>query len=244
MTVDRTGRELVVGALDHVVEVLGLEEDGGGPVLELTATAGPVAGDRIGAFHVYRGSGVRVVYSALTHDRLGLDTHQVYGFAAADSPVPHLFLDSAISPSTDGTFHLGLDLAPRVDLGVHLDWSEAVYDGLAGLRAEALARPGVQPVPSLGPLQWSLRSPWMLAAITDAAALRSLEDVVTAYRDRWVDLVRGGVPAPVPGPQALAERDALSRATIFSARANPVWGLLGRLVGEEQSEAMRALLVG
>jgi hypothetical protein len=249
LVVDRAGRELVTATLEQLVEALDLVEettDDGGPALALRGAFGPVDGQPIGAFRVYRGSGVRLVYSALTHDLLGLDTHQVYGFTAEGSAVPHFFLDSAISPSTDGTFHLGLDLAPRVDLGVHLGYSQAVFDGLADLRAEALARPGVLPVPSLGPLQWSLRSPWMVAAITDRAALRSLGDVVAAYRDRWVALVRSGLPegaGHLPPPGALAERDAASRATLFSPRANPVWGLLGRLVGEEQAEAMRALLV-
>ena len=248
--VDRAGRELVVETLEHIVKALDLTERtgaDGAPALALQGAFGPVDGQPVGAFHVYAGSGVRLVYSALAHDALGLDTHQLYGFTGVGSAVPHFFLDSAISPSTDGTFHLGLDLSPRVDLGVHLDYSEAVYDGLAALRAEALARQGVHPVPSLGPVQWSLRSPWMVAAITDAAALRSLGDVVAAYRDRWVELVLAGLPASagaLPDEAALAERDALSRALLFSARTNPVWGLLGKLVGGEQAEAMRSLLVG
>ena len=248
--VDRAGCQLVGESLEILVTALDLVEEtapGGGPALPLRGAFGPVDGQPVGAFRIYSGSGVRLVYSALTHDALGLDTHQLYGFTAAGSAVPHFFLDSAISPSTDGTFHLGLDLSPRVDLGVHLDYSEAVYGGLADLRGGALALPGVLPVPSLGPVQWSLRSPWMVAAITDATALRSLGDVVAAYRDRWVELVRSGLPAAagdLPAAAALAERDARSRALLFSARTNPVWGLLGKLVGAEQSDAMRAMLVG
>jgi nucleoside-diphosphate-sugar epimerase len=247
--IDRTGRELVRGELDRIIEALGLVEQTGADgdaALPLQGVGGPLDGRRIGEFRVYTGSGVRVVYSALSIDEFGMDTHQVYAYTAPDSAVPHLFLDTAISPNTDGTFHFGLDLVPRVDLGASLDYSEGVYGPITEARAEALAAPGVMPVPSLGPLQWSIRSPWMAAAIVMPDDLRRLEAVTDVYVDRWITLVRDGLPEAAAADatgQDLAGRDARNRAAMFSPRTNPVWGLLDRLVGAEQATAMRDLLL-
>jgi hypothetical protein len=176
-----------------------------------------------------------------------MDTHQVYGFTAPGSPLPHLFLDTAISPNTEGTFHFGLDLAPRVDLGASLDYALAVYGPLDEPRAAALSQPGVLPVPSLGPLQWTLRSPWMAAAIVAPSDLARLGGVVDAYLDQWLALMGGGLPAEVAASvdwQDLPRRDRLSREAMFSPRTNPVWTLLDRLVGPDTAGQMRAMLVG
>ncbi|WP_372727743.1 NAD-dependent epimerase/dehydratase family protein [Nocardioides sp.] len=247
--VDRTGREIVTAALERIVSDLGLvEETGpdGAAALPLTGAGGPLDGKSIGAFRVFtREDGVRVVYSVLAVDDFGMDTHQIYAFTPASGAVPHLFLDTAISPNTDGTFHFGLDLVPRVDLGVSLDYSEAVYGPVAEARAEALGRPGVMPVPSIGPLQWSIRSPWMVAAIVRPEDLRGLADVVDSYVDQWVELVQKGLPESAAADAAgvdLAARDARSRAAIFSPRTNPVWGFLDRLVGADAARAMVDLL--
>jgi hypothetical protein len=161
--------------------------------------------------------------------------------------VPHLFLDTAISPNTGGTFHVGVDLVPRVDLGATLDYTLEVYDPLTEPRAEALAAPGVMPVPSLGPLQWSLRSPWMVAAIVAPEDLVRLDPVISAYVDQWLGLVGFGLSDDSRGAaswQDLPMRDRQNRLAMFSARTNPVWILLDRLVGPESAARMRALLVG
>ena len=100
-------------------------------------------------------------------------------------------------------------------------------------------------MPSLGPLQWSLRSPWMIAAIAAPGDLKALDPAVTAYVDQWLQLVDAGLPEPAAADarwQDLAERDRRNRAAMFSPAANPVWFLLDRLVGPEQSSAMRGLL--
>jgi hypothetical protein len=254
MSLDRTGRDIVVAVLDRIVSDLGLVEaldDADQSALSLVGIGGPLDGRQIGEFREFaradgHGSeGVRVVYSALSVDDFGMDTHQIYAFTGADSAVPHLFLDTAISPNTDGTFHFGLDLVPRVDLGVSLDYSEAVFGPLTDVRAEVLGRPGVQPVPSLGPLQWSIRSPWMVAAIVLPEDLRSLVDAVEAYVDQWLELVQQGLPAGAAADAEgvdLAARDARNRAATFSPRTNPVWGFLDRLVGVESAQAMVDLL--
>ncbi len=248
--IDRSGRELVTGVLDRIVTTLGLiEETGpdGGARLPLTALGGPLGGQRIGQFRVFsRSDGIRVVSSSLSIDEFGMDTHQVYAFTPPANPIPHLFVDTAISPNTDGTFHFGLDLMSRVDLGASLDYSEAVYVPLTEPRAIALGLPGVLPVPSLGPLQWSVRSPWMVAAIVQPDGLKELAPVTDAYVDRWLGLVADGLPLEAradAGWQDLARRDLLNRTAMFSPRTNPVWGLLDRLVGEPAVADMTALLV-
>jgi hypothetical protein len=248
--VDGRGGDIVRAVLDRLVTELALVEvtgDDGDAHLPLHAVGGPLDGMRIGEFRVYDGSGVRLVYSRLSVDELGMDTHQVYAFTAADSPVPHLFLDTAISPNTEGTFHVGVDLVPRADLGASLDYTLEVYDSLTEPRAAALAAPGVMPVPSLGPLQWSLRSPWMVAAIVAPEDLGRLGDVITAYVDRWLALVGFGLTEAVADSvawQDLPARDVENRHAMFSPRTNPVWILLDRLVGPESAARMRALLVG
>jgi hypothetical protein len=175
-----------------------------------------------------------------------MDTHQVYAYTAADSAVPHLFLDSAISPNTDGTFHFGLDLIPRVDLGANLDYSEAVYGPVTEARAEALSQPGVMGVPSLGPLQWSIRSPWMAAAIVAPDDLRKLGSIVDVYVDHWLGLMNNGLPAGIVTAAETAildARDRRNREAMFSPRTNPVWGLLDKLVGPDVAQAMKDVLI-
>ncbi|HAM24342.1 MAG TPA: hypothetical protein DHW34_00500 [Actinobacteria bacterium] len=249
--IDRTGREVVRSVLARVIAETGVTEvlaEDGSPALPLTGAGGPLEGVSIGAFHEYtRDDGLRLVYSELSVDAFGMDTHQLYAFTPAGSAVPHLFVDSAISPNTDGTFHFGLDLAPRVDLGSHLDYSEAVYGPLTTPRSEALSQPGVEPVPSLGPLQWSIRSPWMVAAITDPAALRSLTGITDLYVTQWLALLANGLGSEVENTitdEPVELRDRRNREAMFSPRTNPVWGLLDKLVGAEAAQAMKDLLVG
>jgi nucleoside-diphosphate-sugar epimerase len=248
--IDHTGREMVQAALTRVIDTLGLTEEtgvDGDAALPLHAVGGPLDGRRIGEFRVYtRADGTRVVYSALTIDEFGMDTHQLYAFTAADSAIPHLFLDTAISPNTDGTFHFGLDLVSRLDLAASLDYSEAVYAPLTDARTEAITAPGVMPVPSLGPLQWSIRSPWMVASIVMPDDLRKLSAVVDVYVGQWLTLMAEGLPAAAADDAAwqnLPERDRRNREAIFSPRTNPVWMLLDRLVGQEAATAMRDLLL-
>ncbi len=246
---DHTGREIVHGLLGRIISDLGLTEetgDDGDALLPLEAIGGPLDGERIGEFRVFtRNDGLRVVQSAMSVELFGMDTHQVYAFTPADSAIPHFFVDTAISPNTDGTFHFGLDLAPRLDLGASLDYTEAVYGPLTDIRSEALGQPGVMPVPSLGPLQWSIRSPWMAAAIVQPDDLRKLATVADAYLDQWLRLMANGLPAAAGADAAWqdpGERDRRNRAAMFSPRTNPVWMLLDRLVGAEAAQAMRDLL--
>jgi hypothetical protein len=247
--IDRTGRQMVLAALDRVVTELGLVEQTGADgdaALPLHGVGGPLDGVRIGEFRVYgRSDGTRVVYSGLSIDDFGMDTHQLYAFTASGSAVPHLFLDTAISPNTEGTFHFGLDLVPRVDLGASLDYSESIYAPLTDVRAQTLATPGVMPVPSLGPLQWSIRSPWMVAAIVMPEDLRGLQGAVDVYVERWLSAMQEGLSDAALADaswQDLPTRDRMNRAAMFSPRTNPVWGLLDRLVGVDAAAAMVALL--
>jgi nucleoside-diphosphate-sugar epimerase len=248
LTIDTAGRQIVQAALRRITEARSMTEQlvDGDAALPLHAVGGPLDGQRIGEFRVYSDeAGNRVVYSALTIESFGMDTHQVYAFTGPESAVPHFFLDTAISPNTEGTFHFGLDLVPRVDLGASLEYADAVYGPLTEQRGEALAQPGILPVPSLGPLQWSLRSPWMAAAIAAPADLGQLASLADAYLDQWLSLSSDGLSAAAQADvawQSPAERDRRNRAAMFSPRTNPVWMLLDRLVGADASQAMRDLL--
>ena len=248
--IDRTGREIVTAALERIVTDLGLVEETGSDGGAALAADRRWAARWMASRSARSGSspatdGVRVVYSVLAVDDFGMDTHQIYAFTPASRALPHLFLDTAISPNTDGTFHFGLDLVPRVDLGVSLDYSEAVYGPVTEARAEALGRPGVMSVPSIGPLQWSIRSPWMVAAIVRPEDLNGLATSWTPTSTSGSSWCRRACPRrrpPTPPGVDLAARDARSRAAIFSPRTNPVWGFLDRLVGAETARAMVDLL--
>jgi hypothetical protein len=248
---DRAGEKLVTASLTKIIDALGLKEQtgpDGDAVLPVNGVGGPLDGQRIGEFRVYtRSDGITLIYSRLSIEAFAMDTHQVYGFTASDSPIPHLFIDTAISPNTEGTFHFGLDLVPRVDLGANLAYSLDVYAPLDEIRADALARPGVMPVPSIGPLQWSIRSPWMVPAIVLPADLLALSDVTDAYVDRWLELVNGAMDPEVAAEAAsqhVAIRDTRNREAMFSPQTNPVWGLLDKLVGAETAGRMKDLLIG
>ena len=87
----------------------------------------------------------------------------------------------------------------------------------------------------------------MVAAIVAPDDLGRLDEVITAYVDRWLALVGFGLTEGVADSvawQDLATRDIENRHAMFSPRTNPVWILLDRLVGPESAAGMRALLVG
>ena len=247
--IPRQGRDLALDVLDRLAAALG---EGGRlvaePSLELAALGGPLDGQDVGGVEVSsREDGTSLVHASLAIDTFGVDSHQVHGFTGATSLVPHLFLDVAVSPSTDGTFHVGVDLLPKVDLATSIAYSEAVYDRLTEVRAAALAAPGVLPVPALGPWHWSVHSPWMIAAIVSPEALHRLVPVVHAYVDQWLALLAGGIPDEVVEDvawQDVAGRDRRVRRSMLSPRTNPAWPLLERLVGASTTAAVRDVLLG
>lgn len=72
-----------------------------------------------------------------------------------------------------------------------------------------------------------------------------MDQYVQAYLDRWYDLVDNGLPQEILDTVKdtdLAARDAANRAIIFNREVDPVWDLIGPLVGDRGSEMLRAQL--
>jgi nucleoside-diphosphate-sugar epimerase len=244
------GRELVLAVLETLQKSFALEQvtgAGGAAYQTLTAQGGPLDGRQVGELRVFRGGPIhKLVYSAMTIEDFGMDTHQLYAFTAPDSGLPHLFLDVAISPNTDSTFHIGVDLIPRADLGANLAYLEQVFAPLTQEQKQAFATPGVMPATTVGPMHYALRSPWMFAAYVEAGKIGGCARAARAYVDHWLGLVQTGLAPAAQDELAgvdLAARDRKNRGALFSPRTNFVWTLLARLLGDEQTERLRHNLI-
>lgn len=242
-------RDQVTATLQALIKRFGLTErtaGEGAPYMTLTAQGGPLDGKKVGEVRVFSGGPIhKLVYTGMTVEEFGLDTHQILATTAPDSAAPHFNLDMAISPNTDGTFHIGVDLLPRVDLGACLPYIQECFQPLGATFDSALALPGVNPATSVGPFERSVRSPWMIAAFTTTDGLKAMQPSVDAYIEQFAKLADGlsGPTLDAVADQNLAERDRRNRAAIFSPEVNRVWVLLDRMLGAEQGQALRDVLV-
>jgi hypothetical protein len=228
-------QELSHTTLTRLVERLDLAEVGA-PYLTLTGLAGPAP---VGELRLFRGEAVsKVVSIGLVVPAIGLDSHMLFAFTPPDSPIPHFTLDS-VAAGPYFAFHL--DLIPRADLGANLAYMNAVYDPLTPLFEAARQIPGLSPA-QIGPKQYALMSPWMLAYRADAEAFRQIEGPVQGYLEHWFHLVEQGIPAEAMPTGDLAGRDRLNRAAIFDPTVDKVWAQVARLVGEPTAARLRAVL--
>ncbi len=233
---------LCQGTLDTIVERGDLTEvtgADGGPLLELVSEAfGPV-----GEARVFRGDRIaKAVYVGLSVPQIGLDSHMVFAFSPAGVPVPHFTLDSVFG---QGTYAFHLDLIPRVDLGTHLDYLDWAHTPLDAAFEEVSARPGLTKT-AIGPRQFAMMSPWMLVHRAEEEAFRGIDGTVGTYLEHWFSLVEGTVPDAVLADVAdtdLPTRDERNRANIFSPDVDKVWAQVQQLIGAEQAEAVRSLLL-
>ena len=113
------------------------------------------------------------------------------------------------------------------------------------IEGEWHGRPGLMKT-AIGPRQFAMMSPWMLVHRAEDEAFRGIDDAVKSYLDHWFGLVEAAVPADVVADVAdidLSARDARNRANIFSRDVDQVWAQVERLIGLEQTEAVRGLLL-
>jgi len=216
---------------DHTLETLS-------GALELTVTedvalTSAMSPDPVGRLRVLRGGPIdKVVTVDLVVPPIGLDSHMIFAFTGSDSAVPHFTLDSVYG----GEYHaMHLDLIPRVDLAVHLEYLDEVFLPLTPLLDAAWQLDGLSAA-AIGPRQRAMMSPWMLVCRATEGGFRALGDTVDGYLRHWITLVDKGVPA-VGGD--LAGRDRANRANLFSPQVDPVWHQVTRLLGAEQSERVR-----
>ncbi len=241
--------------LAKLEESLGLTEivaEDGGPSMQLVA---PAFGNvDVGCLREWRAeNGVsRVVYTGISVDAIGLDSHMLFAFADHESLVPTFTLDSVFTnmpPGADPNFPDGgamysfhLDLVPRCDLGVNHRYSQQVYEPLTESRRRVLDADGVYAA-ELTPMQQSIMSPWMLAQrVTPAAYEQDVFPAVDEYLDHWLGLVAGGIDSADVRGEWGAGRDALSRQLIFNRDIDAVWAKIDGLLGPDVSEAMIASL--
>ncbi|MFD8098829.1 hypothetical protein ACFV24_04775 [Nocardia fluminea] len=205
-------------------------------VVDDLALTSPMAPDPVGRLRVLRGGPIdKVVAVDLVVDPLGLDSHMLFAFTEPGSAVPHFTLDSVHAEY----YAMHLDLIPRVDLGVHLEYLDAAFLPLTGLLEQAWQIDGVSAA-AIGPRQRAMMSPWMVVCRATEEAFTALGDTVDGYLTHWLSLVDKGVP-PVRSDTAM--RDRINRAHLFSPEVDPVWAQVTRLLGPEQGERVRGELI-
>jgi hypothetical protein len=241
---ERWPMKLSVDKLEQIAQrtdVRELKGEDGGPHRRVLSAQD---GQQIGQSRVFVGDGVvkKVVYHEIAVEQIGLDSHMIFAFTDAASPVPHWTFDSVVAFGNHA-FHL--DLIPRLDLGANLGYMDDVYGRVTEAFENGLKQEGLSEA-AIGPRQRAVMSPWMLAYRVDEELYPTIDVHVQAYLDAWFDMVDNGVDADVAAqadPARIAERDAANRAMIFNRALDPVWDQITPLMGMEQSEQLRLDLV-
>ncbi len=207
-------------------------------VAEDTPLTSAITPDPVGRLRVLRGGPIdKAVTVDLVVPPIGLDSHMIFVFTGSDSAIPHFTLDAV----DGGQYHaMHLDLIPRADLAVNLEYIDTAYLPLTPLLEAAWQLDGVTPA-AIGPRQRALMSPWMVVCRATEPAFEQLGETVDRYLEHWLTLADKGVAVSAAD---LAARDRAMRANLFSPDVDPVWHQVTRLLGAEQSERVRQELRG
>jgi len=243
--------------LQRITEHFGLEEvqgEDGGPFRPLTA---PAFGNApVGNFRLWNGGErlLKVVYTGITVEAIGLDSHMIFAFTKPDSLVPTFTLDSVYTrmpPGMDPNFSEGgdmyafhLDLVPRCDLGVNEEYMQRCYVPLTESQAKVITTDGVYAA-QLSPMQRAIMSPWMLAQRTSAEAYEAeIFPAAKFYLDHWLHMVDNGIDDIVSGivGDSGASRDAANRELIFNREIDSVWNKIDGMLGTDVSDFMIKVL--
>ena len=228
-------QQLAFGTLDKIKTRFGLTESGS-PYLNLISPMSPAP---VGSVRIFSGDAVhKLVYIGLVVPPIGLDSHMIFAFTKPESHIPHFTLDSVMAGPY---FAFHLDLIPRADLGANLKYMNAVFDNLTPIFDEAKKIEGLTPA-QLGPKQYALMSPWMLAYRASESAFEQIQTPVNGYLEHWFNLVENGIAADAIPSADFVTRDQLNRNAIFDPAVDKVWAQVSRLVGEEMSEKLRGIL--
>ena len=228
--------QLSLGTLDKIKDRFGLTEIGS-PKISLSS---PMSPEPVGSLRLFSGDKVhKMVYIGLVVPQIGLDSHMIFAFTKPESHIPHFTLDSVMA-GPHFAFHL--DLIPRADLGANLAYMNAIFDNLTPIFDEAKKIEGLTAA-QLGPKQYALMSPWMLAYRASESAFEQIQTPVNGYLDHWFDLVENGIPADAVPAGDFAVRDQRNREAIFDPEVDKVWAQVSRLVGEETSDTLRGVLI-
>jgi hypothetical protein len=229
-------QQLSLGTLEKIQQRFGLVETGS-PHMTLMSPMSPAP---VGSLRLFSGEKIhKMVYIGLVVPPIGLDSHMIFAFTAPGSPVPHFTLDSVLAGPY---FAFHLDLIPRADLGANLKYMNAVFDPITPVFEDAKKIEGLTPA-QLGPKQYALMSPWMLAYRASESAFEQIQTPVNGYLEHWFSLVENGIPSDSIPAGDFALRDQLNRAAIFDPEVDKVWANVDRLVGAETSAKMRQILI-
>ncbi len=228
-------QQLSLGTLDKIKTRFGLTETGS-PYMSLISPMSPAP---VGSVRIFSGGKIhKLVYIGLVVPPIGLDSHMIFAFTKPESHIPHFTLDSVMAGPY---FAFHLDLIPRADLGANLAYMNAVFDNLTPIFDEAKKIEGLTPA-QLGPKQYALMSPWMLAYRASESAFEQIQTPVNGYLEHWFNLVENGISAEAVPTGDFAVRDQLNRNAIFDPNVDKVWAQVDRLVGAETSEKLRGIL--
>ena len=196
-------------------------------------------GEIVGELRVYRGRGrvQKVVSSRFALASPSMDSHSVVIFTHPDSPVPHFGLDSV---RLDSRVHLYVDLLPKRDLAVSLDYLDRCYVPLSELHREMEL--DARFTPSVAPLRHrALLSPWHALYTVDPSDLGAAERYVDRYLSHWATLLNSNAPELRTAPD-IASRDADYRKTLYSREVDPAWAMLDRAIGKDAVDDILAAL--
>jgi hypothetical protein len=198
---------------------------------------GEISPEPVGRLRVLRGGPIdKVVTVSLVVPPIGLDSHMIFAFTGPDSAIPHFTLDSVASAE----YHaMHLDLIPRADLAVQLDYLDEVFVPLTPLLEKAWTIDGLTPA-AIGPRQRAMMSPWMLVCRATTDGFTALGETVDNYLAHWLGLVDNGIGEVAAD---LPRRDRANRANLFDPRVDPVWDQVTRLIGAEQTGRIRGELL-
>jgi len=222
----------------HIAQRIKLTEHEGaarGPWLSMNGQGGTR-----GHVHCYSAEGLdKLVYLTL-EDGDQLDAAMLMGFGHPDTALPHLVLDVA---QVGRDYAVFVDLVPRVDLPVHVPYILAIYSPLTevleGLRKHPKLKASAVPS-TLMPFV----SPWMAGFRCSEATLPQLFELVAPFVSTWLELRDTELPPVRTTPAELSGRDLLHRAGLFSSSADPVWDVLGTVVGPVSAGRVLSLLHG
>lgn len=252
---DTLARTISHQTLEKIVAHFALQEvtgKDGGPFLPLVA---PGFGNAsVGSFRLWDGGDklLKMVYAGITVEAIGIDSHMVFVFTKPDSLLPTFTLDSVFTrmpPGADPNFPDGgdmyafhLDLVPRCDLGINIDYLRTVYEPLTETQAATLAADGIFEA-QLSPTQRAIMSPWMLAQRVAADAYESnVFPAVEAYLEHWLSLMDTGIEGVAIVGEHGAARDAANRKLIFNREIDEVWGRIDMMLGSDVSDLMISVL--
>jgi len=230
--------------LAKIISTLDLREvfgEGDGPYMPLISVV-PIAEGEVGCVRVFEGPALsRLVTCSIVVPAIGLDSHMLFAFTPADSPVPHFTLDS-VRAGDHCAFHL--DLIPRLDLGANLKYMDEAFTPLTEILKEAEEIEGLTPA-QLDPRQYAVMSPWMFVSRATDAAFGKIDAPVGKYLAHWFGLVEQGISEAATAAVSakdIAERDACNKAIIFDPEVDKVWHQISGLLGADAANDIRELL--